>query len=62
MKIIAFEKDGVRYERCKECPITAERFESTHSFPSYDNGHPVRHIFNGIQWALDNGFTAIQEE
>ena len=62
MKIVAFEKNGVRYERCKDCIPEAERFASAESFPSFDNGQPVRHIFNGVQWAIDNGYKPIEEE
>ncbi len=60
-KITAFEKNGVRYERCKGCTLTAEKFISTIDLPNPLGGKNLRHSFNGIQQAIDNGYTPIYE-
>lgn len=60
-KIISFKKNGVIYVPCKNCPDSAEKFISTTRHPKIINGKVVcnekrKLAFNGIKWAIDNGY------
>ena len=54
-KIVSFEKDGIIYERCKECPDSSEKFVSTTAHHKNSDGF-IKSSFNGIDWALNNGY------
>lgn len=63
-EIIAFEKNGVRYEPCSYCPASAEKFISTTKIPLIRNGVVLVEtkrfsMIQGLKWILANGYKPI---
>ena len=60
-EVIAFIcPEGHRYEPCTFCEKKFEKFVSVDEFDCYDNPKEKMHnTFNGINWAMKNGYTPV---